>query len=237
MDVSTTDRRPTPISQQFYDCTLNLEWPKMTSTTNWVRSNAFASCNNPKQKIEVRTRTLWIPFGSQTETKKDDSTGVVEQPAGQVHEYNRNYYAVCFNGIYRFSAEFRITNADGGVMTDTQNTEKIQMSNCQTQTQTCPGISQQDCAAAVSAVLYARWFGGATRQGYSGNKVYEDRPGHLPAPIGNWWEYDIYPPGPDNKRLSERVVLDTGSPVWSPVWFSKNHYQTQQGWTEIVLQP
>lgn len=101
-------------------------------------------------------------------------------------------------------------------MSVTHRTNKIDMDSCQTAPQNCPGISQDDCREAKRAVLHARWFNGATRPGYSGNKTFDNTLNHIPAPAGKWIEYDVYPAG-QNGRLPERVVLDDGTSVLNPV--------------------
>jgi hypothetical protein len=227
----------TPVSKTFHDCQLNLSWPEMSQSSNWVGSRVYANCTDPKRKIEVRLRTFWTPAGSSSEVKKDDDTSAVTTPAGQVKTFDKPYVAACFNGTYRFTAEFKITNADGGVMTaKPHRTDKIEMNSCQTAPQNCPGISQDDCREAKRTVLYARWFNGASRPGYAGNKPFGNTDNHLPAASGQWVYYDVYPPGP-NGRLAERVVLDSGTPVFAPVWFSKDHFDTQEGWTKIDMAP
>lgn len=227
----------TNAQRDLFDCQLNVSWPAVTPSTNYVHSDVTAQCSDPKQKIEVEIRSFWTRANSSSEVRKGaaDTTAVTE-PSGEVRSFDKNYYSACFNGSYRYAAEFRITNADGGVMKQRHTTEKTPVSNCQTQDNACPGISTQDCNAAFSTMLYAYWFNGAARPNYSGNKPFQNNLGHLPPPSGQYVEYDAYPAGP-NGRLPERVVLDSAKSAAQPFWFSKDHFTTQDGYTLIQPQP
>lgn len=222
------------VSQPFYDCQLNVSWPARDSSTYWVGSRVQATCSDPKKRIETVATWFFTPNGG-NETATHTYTLSETQPTDNVHSFDNLLIGSCQNGRWRARVVFNITNSDGGVMSDTHRTDPANISGCQSLPPDCPeSMSQADCNAAVAAYTYALQHNFATRPNYSGNKPFNDSLGHLPPPVDTYLEYDVYLPDAGGRR-PERLVIDSGDPIFGMIWFSKNHFETQEGWTGFRL--
>lgn len=224
------------ISQTHYDCELNQSWPDATNSTTWVRSSQSAVCSDPKLQVKITTQFFYTAPGSKSEMSLREVVGVKTQPL-PIHSYERSYKVPCENGTYRARTKFEIINWDGGVLPspDPHRSDPVTVSNCRSIPPVCPpSMTQPDCNATVDAYLFALRKNFATRPNYAGNKPFQDKFNHLPAPLGEWLEYDVYLPDSNNDRRPERLVLDKGNRI-GKIWFSKDHFTTQGGWTGWTL--
>ncbi|WP_181762833.1 hypothetical protein [Rhodococcus spelaei] len=225
------------ISKQHYDCSLNQSWPVATSSTNWVRSNIRATCTDPKQKIEMITQYFYTAPGQSNEVNLTEAVQVATGPQ-PLHEFKRGYTSTCVNGTYRARTKFNIINADGGTLPPPtpHRSDPVVVSNCRTVAPVCPAtMSQPDCNASVDAYLFAVRKNMAARPGYAGKSVFDNDLNHLPTPVTKWLEYDVYLPDSNNDRTAERLVIDDGDRL-GKIWFSKDHFKTQGGWTGWELE-
>ncbi|UNN05308.1 hypothetical protein [Rhodococcus opacus] len=221
-------------SDQLYDCAINVSWPERHSSTYWVKSNITANCADPKKKIEAVTNWFYTPPGG-NEQRGRGSVLTATDPVNNVHTFSEEYLSPCTNATWRLRVVFNITNADGGVMSDRKNSEPIAINGCESIPPNCPSsIQTADCNATIQAYMFALKRNYATQPGYSGFKEFNNDFNHIPPPIGKYLEYDIYPNDSPGGRRAERLLIDDGDPT-GKIWFSKDHFTTQAGYTGFEL--
>jgi guanyl-specific ribonuclease Sa len=73
---------------------------------------------------------------------------------------------------------------------------------------------------AIETYQYAKANSWKARDGYVGNREFENREGQLPKD-GTYLEYDIHPTKPGVNRGPERIVIDTKT---GKAWYTSTHY-------------